>query len=422
MPAYNEKEYMQLKRIKIRWGFYHDMAEQGSKKALAYYTKKKDSFIRAAQAIDMEMQQDFAASLTNLVNQKIEKEANKNDVARKKALIPGQSKTLEELFVDDLQTLGERMALDAIKNQKLGQNDTKAYTNSLLSKYAGLKTELLDQIRAISKNQRDRLNKNIDMRMKQTGWWKGYFQNTSLSNNQALIDQMRSYVRRYYILLLNEYEKNTDIHLDKYITTSAGYLREEGLADAIMQILQKLNGQLSSSHGKVIGTTLNAMGQMDKGDVGIGLPGTFSISATGQAKYDFTISSKSWKSPWAKFKEGTKANRNNLSEFPLANVSRFYPKDEEEQYWWHAGVGILMSHLIEVIGPTNILFSTRDKVYWTNDFINTMLKNNYVVAYYKYKTSINASKAKDQGRGTTDAHAKDQLSPQAYIMYHDDNA
>lgn len=417
MPAYNAKEYMQLKRIKIRWEFYHDMAEQGSKKALTYYTKKKDSFIRAAQAVDLEMQQDFATSLTNLVNQRIAKEANKNDVARKKALIPGQSKTLEELFVDDLQTLGEKMALDAIKNQKLGRNDTAAYTNSLLSKYTGLKTELLDQIRAISDKQREILNKNIDMRMKQTSWWKSYFQNSNLSNNKALIDQMRGYVRRYYILLLNECEKNTDIHLDDYITTSAGYLREEGLADAITQMLKQVNG-----HGKVIGTALNAAGQMDKGDVGIGLPGTFSISTTGQAKYDFTISSKSWKSPWAKFKEGTTANRNNLSEFPLANVSRFYPKDPEEQYWWHAGVGILMSNLIEVIGPTNILFSTRDKVYWTNDFIATMLQNNYVVAYYKYKKSINTSKAKKQGRGTTDAHAKDQLSPHAYVMYHEDNA
>lgn len=421
MAAYNKKEWNQLNRIKIRWNFYHHMAEQGSKKALVYYTNKKESFIRAAQSVDIKMQDDFAKSLTDTINQKVISTANNNDIARKKVLIPGYSKTLEELFVNDLQKLGEQMAQDAIKNKGIG-NNAATYTKSLLSTYTGVKTELLDKIRTISNKQKQILNENIMKRMQGTNWWNSYFQRTNLLNNQALIDQMQGYVRRYYILLLNECEKNTNIHLDEYITTSAGYLREEGLADAVTKLLKDLNGKLSSSHGKVIGTALNSSGQMDKGDVGIGLPGSFSLSATGQAKYDFTISSKSWKTPWEKFKVGTKVNRNNLAEFPLANASRFYPKDEEEQYWWHAGMGILMANLIQVIGPTNILFSTRDRVYWTNDFISAMLENNYVVAYYKYKTNVNLEKAKAQERATARAHAKDQISPHAYIMHHDDNA
>lgn len=401
-----------LAEKKRRWTEYHAMADAGAKKAIAHYQVKKDQFIQSARTAVGKDVSNFAEELWKA------QQAMIVDDARKTVLL-SSSTSSQQLTLGDLIKICEDWGLKLVNN--ITKSEYATWSNKLsFDKLKGKQLSDYEKIKSVSKNHRKDLNEFINNQIKHnlngSILLNKIFNKTALSNNTALLDQMRAYIRRLFIMTINN-KTDVDIHLSEYIKTSSGIINEATLANLGSNLFGKLNSAIQW------GADTSEKGVMGKADVAL-LPwlGTFkkvpkTISATGKFELAwvpaYTLQSKSWDIPWLMeldqlFKGGRAMN---LMSFPISRDASHYPKGDG-QYWWHAGYASLMADLTNVLGPSNLLFSGKfsqkvNQIYWMNDFISEMVKNKFVIAYYKYKTDKKGN--------------KDQLSKSTYLMYHDDD-
>lgn len=101
------------------------------------------------------------------------------------------------------------------------------------------------------------------------------------------------------------------------------------------------------------------------------------------------VQSKSWPSPDFVYNNNLNPSKKQLRPFfSIGNRAEFYSdaavKSGEQfgVYSWHYNIYALSRKIIPILGSANILYSTRDGMFWTADLIRQFTKQNYYLSYY----------------------------------------
>ena len=193
------------------------------------------------------------------------------DDARKTVLL-STSNSSQQLTLGDLINLCEDWGLNLVNN--ITESEYATWSNKLsFNKLKGKQLSDYERIKSVSKNHRKDLNEFINNQIKRnlngSILLNKIFNKTALSNNTALLDQMRAYIRRLFIMTINN-KIDVDLHLSEYIKTSSGIINEATLANLGSNLFGKLNSAIQW------GADTSEKGVMGKADVAL-LPwlGTF---------------------------------------------------------------------------------------------------------------------------------------------------
>lgn len=221
--------------------------------------------------------------------------------------------------------------------------------------------------------------------------------NSIFSNHQGNTDitnQIYGYTRQFILSKLAG--GAFAIHKQRYITTTKGYLRELPITQAFNNVMMKYDNRLAAIHSAAM---TNEKGQQSQIDIMLGritggqprvtaLDGIMeqlkkfpeAVDGQGIANFDYYggIQSKSWVVPWEETIDSKQ--KWNQSFLTFGSHANLRPSGIDRHYW-HAGVASIMSNLLEVVGPTNFIFSTGNQVYWTAELLSEFKERQYVLGF-----------------------------------------
>lgn len=361
---------------------YHSIFASGYSVAIAHYEQQKEYFLKQLEAGKADGAKDFLMKLNNALSTELE---------------------------DNTQEIWNKY-YSQVKDQV--QNALIGYLNNGGQTEWSILINDIEKARDVAKREKKNVEKtmrgNIENLLTHMGFSKTgennlasfIIQSDNLAGNKDVQQNIYGYARR---IIFNSLWSGSGSNLgtantSHFISAMQGYGREEALTTALIKILNQYRDDLSAGQAGseavdniqikqdiVIGTTsvvnkgrvleglgrqLQSLDGVKNATVTVSLPTGEQISGDIIA----TIQSKSWKVPWA-----TKRDLSNWG-LSFGSDSSYMPSNIHS---WHAGAAAVMSNMIKIIGPTNLLYSTGSGIFFTSNLLAEFRDQGYVLSYYK---------------------------------------
>ena len=330
----------------------HQVINPGYQVAINHYSQQKENFLKLMDEDIQRKGKDFIDDLNkemqNNVEEEIDKEAEElyNKIENE---FLNSDLTKAILGDEDLAAKYSKVT-EKNTNRKSVYNSMKLSLEKFLTNHFGVETKhaLMERIGKVVNNQ--------------------------LGNNQDIQQNLLGYIRQMSLQTLALSQGSDFIIYNKAFKDALrGYIREMFLEKAFNNIMAK--------HFKSYSPVAITTGYKNlKEDVMIYLPQFTQSEIIGLDNLELKpiggVQSKSWKFPW-------EDKNYTFSKLSIGEKVNLLPKNEEDLYYWHAGLYNVMNNLIEAIGDKNFIFSTGSRVYWTASMLNKMKKNKYVFAFTK---------------------------------------
>lgn len=353
---------------KTRYNYWldisHDEIDKGYNEAISRYEEQKTQLMELINTKTKMSQQEFVMQLNNEIEQDVNNETLQTEMDNVFNYIRNyfEEEIAKKITEDPSSTMAvERLQtrLSQLKESKRAKEENY-YKNSLKD----LEEFIINFTKDVTSKKmlQQHLAKIAPTSMKS---------NTDVQ--QLLLGFLRQLVFQRYM------QSDFQIKLSRFKMAYKGYARERGVYEPFSKFMSKIFG-----YGET-GVSLSA-GAHDEKDITFWIPPT-SIQVEDHIEtVDFlgSIQSKSWVTPWSvkdlEYKERKKFNTYNLE---IGSRADLLPAEEYDRYFWHAGLYQIMHNLQQVIGYTNVLFSTGNQIYWTSDLLAEFKNQNYVLAFVK---------------------------------------
>ena len=223
----------------------------------------------------------------------------------------------------------------------------------------------------------------------------------TLAKNSDIQNNIYGYARRVILEQLWGEVNLNGPSISYFLSSMKGYAKEEALAAAFSKVFQDyqiklqaasagaerfdniqisqdiiLGSNITGDDGKVFSEIIQKLQAVD----GV-QEATFPISIEKEREMITSIfataQSKSWAVPWQAKKIDVTGWKNSFG-----GNSQYLPKPEQ-MHSWHAGAANVMANIIDIIGPTNLIYATGDNIYFTCDLLAQFRDASYVLSYYK---------------------------------------
>ncbi len=370
---------------KIIKGQAHEAIESGYDKALAHYKWQKEQFLQMIKREQDKTGEEFMKLL--------EEQLSKTS----------QDEALEELFsgFDTGFAKIVQLLANSITAQFQGQDELKAaqqdLQNLLKIQRENSEKEFVEYNTA-KKRLNDFLEHKLMLSQEQLleAFNSGVDNKFGSISDESALNQIRGIARRFLYDWALGNEKTSLTSYNRNILK--GYYKEVINTAALQAVIKKSNEDMSAiqvggditnekgnliiydilvgstqkmTDGKELQSFIKVLDSYEKGRESTGSERTF-IGTGAQ--------SKSWSLP-IEWKENRDIPTKALYFLEVANRSDLLPKDEEELYYWHAGVRQAMNNIIDIIGPGQGLFFTGNKPYFTADLLAQFKSKQYVLAF-----------------------------------------
>ena len=395
-----------------RYQTYHDRSEDGYDLAINYYKKQKENFIDFLQKQKVQDQSKILIpNLINSINQEIQTTIQNDEMFSKGSEYFDEFKNqIINYLMNGDKSKYQKDFSKALKASKVDKNTIAI--NAIERKKV---KEIIERI--LSKQELDNLIQKTFEAKKITT--EGAISSAQLNNlygyarrvvyNQfkaksiqaaPIVDKaLNGYIKNFNGIFKEDIEK-TSINslLEKMglshlieATTIGGDLGEnkkQGSTDILitlfdkdLSLIQKSMNDLDTYLLEGLHNRLDKLSQSQSTIMQVNLFDPSNFIGAG-------IQSKSWISPLnidskthigpGYFSLGTRA-----SAYQQASVMRKF-KDGAKMgvYSWHYNIYALSRNVIPLLGAANILYSTKDGMWWTHDLIHQFKERQYYLSYY----------------------------------------
>ena len=342
----------------------HQIINPGYQIAVNHYSQQKENFLKLLDENIAYKGKNFIEEL----NEEIQKESNEQI-----------DKSAEELY----EKIDEEFLNSDLANAIRGDKDLANKYSQATQKHTDRKSIYNSMKLSLEKF----LAKQFGVETKQALMEKiGKTINNQLGNSKDVQQNLLGYIRQMSLQTL-ALSQGSDfpIYFNSFKNALRGYIKETVTTDGFNNLMRKHFD--SYSPVPIIAITTGYLNA--KEDVTLYMPQTVQTEISGLYDIELKpiggIQSKSWSFPWD--------DKNyTFSMLNLGEKASLLPKNEEDLYYWHAGLYNVMNNLIEAIGDKNFIFGTGNKIYWTASMLNKMKKEKYVFAFTKYTSGKNGDK------------------------------